>query len=275
MSYRSWLKDVKRVEDIGELPNNETPEQLQRWSQRLNFRPHWMSNNDFEFFQRRCHDSSILWIDRKGVTFDIAYADDLSSELRNIIDELLGVSTPDAVFPIILTFENCSYVNFVSPDKSGPFRWFDIDSIEVRQVKRNTFPRDELLCGWLFEQDSRIQAVMSACRYNPKAPFRTDFYALIDCERIKVTSQINDFALKYYGPAGAMVFKDYQVHYERKNSLGKFSWPHSNVELIKKLIFENGLTSDSVESWRAANPFEYKLRKPSKSSPRAGAETGF
>lgn len=262
MAYRSWLRDVKCIEDIGALPVDETPEQLERWSERAKFRPVGVSEKDFEFFQRRCHDSSVLWINRKEEKFEIAYSDDLSSELRFAIDGLLGISTPNAVFPVILTFENCLYVNFATPDKSGSLRWFDIDAIDSRQVERNTFPRDELVCGWLFEQDSRIQAVMSACRYNENEPFRTEFYALIDCQGIQSKSQITDFARRYYGPAGAKVFESYLEHFESQSRLGKFAWPHSDEELIKNLVDIHRLSSESAESWREANPFEFRPRKP-------------
>lgn len=275
MSYRSWLKDVKRVEDIGELPNNETPEQLKRWSARMKFQPDRVSETDFEFFQSRCHDSSILWTEKDRSNYQFAYSDDMSSELRHAIDGLLGITTWNAVFPVLLTFENCCYVNFVTPGQSGFFEWFDVDNIEIRQVERNEFPRDEFMCGWFFEQDSRLQAILSACRNTAHEPFRPEFYALIDCEGFKAKSLISEFAHKNFGPEGREVFADYEEHFSTQAKAGNFVWPHGEVELIEELLRKHSLSRESVESWRAANPFEYKLRKPSKSSPQAGAATGF
>lgn len=205
MAYRSWLKDVKSIHDLGEhchSLNFRKPEDEargdkydQKWLQRLRADIPVKPEDKFAF-GTRMHDSWVEWAKRDQNQLKIRVNNDFAQHFVQQICQMLGihVSTflntkyrqdidlaqqgPDLVTPVDLVFEDVCYVNSVRYGPGGTLRWAEWRNLGRRE---RTYEADAFLYDWFFQQGGRIQWICEIWNPTSSNALSSSQFLLVDC----------------------------------------------------------------------------------------------
>jgi hypothetical protein len=186
VAYRSWLKDVKRLDDLAKFMHffpSSHRDWDREWDLEKKMHEHNMStpipvDPDVQnYFQGYLHDGNVNSVERErdiisitiGNTFLDMFVRDFYSEVGE--EQEVGSS------PVRLVFEGVNYANGVRPDPEGWLKW---DKWDSWNSECGTFLR----C-WFHEQESKVQWVGHFSRFGKgKTKQAGDLFILIDCDRI-------------------------------------------------------------------------------------------
>jgi hypothetical protein len=188
MAYRSWLKDVKSIHDLGDhcyvydedAPNCEEREAKydEKWLARLKMDLP-VAPEHRAFYGSKMHDSWVQSIERTKhelrLTLNCINADVFAAGLAHILE----VKSPAVVWPVDLILRDPVYVNAVRHTPEGKLRWADWESL-----KGGNGPCDgpEFLSDWFHEQECRLQWIAEIWDYRDGlGRVSPSLYLMVDC----------------------------------------------------------------------------------------------
>lgn len=153
MAYRSWLEDVKRINDLGDFCHNlewtEENEALieafdQKWLERITADDLPVDSYSKAFFGSRMHDSFVQSIVRTGSKMKITLHNDYAEEFVKAYFRVQGTEFQMPLLPIFLTFEDVCYSGNCIQDQDGFLHGCDIPNapIQIEPSYANRFAAD-------------------------------------------------------------------------------------------------------------------------------------
>ena len=186
MAYRSWLKDVKRLDDLAKhlhfFPSSHTDfdrewKLEEKMYKEIADRVLPVEIGQEKYFQGQLHDGHVLGYERTESSITLEIGNILVEELRIQIDAEMMVDREVDYSPVRLVFEGVTYANAVRPDPDGWLKW---DDWEKWDSSTDWFSR----C-WFHEQEGKVQWVGQFHKYREgKMKQSGDLFVLIDCDRV-------------------------------------------------------------------------------------------
>lgn len=186
MAYRSWLKDVRRVDDLAKylhfFPNNH-----REWDREWELEKRQIVQHEKSvvpvkagmerYFKGSLHDGFILGVEQTPNRIELSIS---NMELEEFAYQFYTETSQARDFgksPVRLVFEGVSYANAVRPDLEGWLKWDDWKHWKVNQ--------DSFLRCWFHQEGGKLQWVGQFFTFRSgKEKSSTDLYILIDCERV-------------------------------------------------------------------------------------------
>lgn len=242
MAYRSWLKDVRTIHDLGEHCHNLSFRKPEDESRDIKYDEKWLARlrsdipvaPEFNFaFGTRMHDSWIEWVKRTSGEFRIRINNDLVHEFMGVVTAKLDIHVPtvlntiygreakpitgDWLAPVDLVFHNPSYVNAVRADAAGHLKWAEWEDIGPRRGRSKL---DQFLYDWFFEQDGHIQCVIQI--WSPAmGDGPASLYLLVDCDSASAQDYRAQAVSEVLSPTAAQIWTD------MISGVDEFrGWPH-------------------------------------------------
>jgi hypothetical protein len=212
MAYRSWLKDVKRLDDLSKyfhfFPNHNINfdrewELEKKMNAHLDTSPMPVEPGLEKYFQGVLHDGYVYGVERNGETVSISIANWEVEMLRRDIDAEMMVEREVGFSPVRLVFEGVNYANAVRPDPEGWLKWDDWEKWDSEC--------DRFVRCWFHQQEDKIQWVG---HFDKNGKGRTkqnsSLFILIDCERVTAKPESERALRKRLGDVcyDAMLFLD-------------------------------------------------------------------
>ncbi len=201
MAYRSWLKDVKRLDDLATFmhffPNNHRD-----WDREWELEKNMYSQIENSpipvdlglevYFQGYLHDGHVLGIERIQDTVTISIGNSQVEQVPSLVGEEMMVDRDVGYSPVRLVFEGVNYANAVRPDPDGWLKW---DSWTDMKADSDTFLR----C-WFHEQEGKVQWVGQFHKHVKKRMKQSgDLFVLIDCDRVTAKPESERALRKRFG----------------------------------------------------------------------------
>lgn len=189
MAYRSWLKDVRRINDLGQhlghFPNNKEGwdrewESEKKLLKLLETRTLPVDAASEIYYNGGLHDGFVYGItrekDRIEMTISNTWADYFSQEFYTETDQELV----DLMSPVRLVFEGVNYANGVRKDPEG---WLRHDDWLHWSEQPKDHWRDNFVRCWFYEQGGKLQWIGEFRKQVQKRKLSDELFILIDCEK--------------------------------------------------------------------------------------------
>jgi hypothetical protein len=189
VAYRSWLNDIKVIQDLGDHCQALTFRKPEDEKREIKYEEKWRARtqqnipvaDESKFaFGSRMHDSWVEWIKRSRGEFRLRINNDLAHHFVYELSEMLEIAQPDDfeawVAPVDLVFEDPVYVNAVREYPGGKLRWTEWENLG----RRNQDKPEQFLRDWFFEQDGRLQWIAELWRTRVN-DLSNKLYLLVDC----------------------------------------------------------------------------------------------
>ncbi|MEI8281057.1 MAG: hypothetical protein WCG75_01510 [Armatimonadota bacterium] len=186
MAYRSWLKDVKRLDDLATFIHffyGNNVDEDREWELEQKMYDHFKNSpipvdpGTEKYFRGSLHDGHVFGIERNkdSVTFTISNTE--VEMVSSLIDGELDIERDLDYSPVRLVFEGVNYANAVRPDPEGWLKWDDWENWDP-EVDR--FSR----C-WFHKQEGKVQWIGQFRKHVKKRLRQSgDLFVLIDCDRV-------------------------------------------------------------------------------------------
>lgn len=186
MAYRSWLKDVRRLDDLAKylhfFPNSrrdwDREWELEGKADELTAQSMLpVKPEDEKYFKGCLHDGYVLGFERilDRIEFSIS-----NLGLEDFVSQYNGETNQEIDFgesPVRLVFEKVNYANAVRPDPNGWLKWDDWQNWRA--------DNDWFVRCWFHQEGGKIQWVGQFQKHVAKRLKQSgDLYVLIDCERV-------------------------------------------------------------------------------------------
>jgi hypothetical protein len=215
MAYRSWLKDVKSIHDLGEhcyISDWDAPDCDKRETK---YQEKWLARLKMDlpvapehrvFYGTKMHDSWVQRISRTPkelrMTLNCINADVFASGLAHI----LKVKSPAVVWPVDLILRDPVYVNAVRHTPEGKLRWADWESLEGGD---DPCDGPEFLFDWFHEQEGRLQWIAEIWDYRDgSGRVSPSLYLLVDCAEAVAEDRRATALAKAFGDSVLPLWKD-------------------------------------------------------------------
>lgn len=215
MAYRSWLRDVRRIEDLGEHCHNlewteanepRMEEKEEKWLARLRRDDIPVSPEYKNFFGSRMHDSYIQSITRQDERVEVFLHNDWCDEFVKAHYRIEGIEASVPLAPVTLIAEDVCYSTICQPDREGYLKWQDSPKIFDKTKVDYGIP---FSADWFFQQDGRIQWIVE---YLNVGPFGRS-YLLVDCGHVKAYDGRFVAIEKAFGEELAQAWLDVRQHF--------------------------------------------------------------
>jgi hypothetical protein len=192
VAYRSWLEDVKRINDLGEFCHNiewteENEARIdayeQKWIDRLKADNLPVDDYSRNFFGSRMHDSYIQSIVRTSKKLEITIHNDYAEEFVKAYFRVQGTEFQMPLLPVYLSFEDVCYSTTCSQDQDDYLKWFDIPNVPLQKVPSHS---NRFVIDWFHEEDGRIQWIAEIDSIDVTAYSKARAYyanLLVDCAK--------------------------------------------------------------------------------------------
>ncbi|MBI1332490.1 MAG: hypothetical protein JST12_18915 [Armatimonadetes bacterium] len=186
MAYRSWLKDVRRLDDLSKychfFPNNHR-EWDREWKLEMNLAEDiWSAPIAVEpamerYFRGALHDGHVLGLSRSKDQIEFSISNmELEMFVRDYDGET-GIERDTGHSPVRLRFEGVNYANAVRPDPDGWLKWDDWTNWQS--------DADAFAWCWFHQQDGKTQWIGVFRKYvEGRMKQSGDLFVLIDCESV-------------------------------------------------------------------------------------------
>jgi hypothetical protein len=216
MAYRSWLKDVKHVGDLGQQlgpvdyrgPNNDKREDLkdERWLAAI--RQEIPVATEFKrYFGTSMHDSWVIGVHRN--------ADQIRIELDSIEGNVfctqyglwLDVEFPEPLMPVELHCHDVCYARWARHDKRG---WLKHAEPRFRLIDPSRTESDSFGFDFFHEQGGRIQwtAIFRAWK-GWNGGLDSDLYLMADCASLTAVDRRSQALDQHFGSPVASMWDEY------------------------------------------------------------------
>ncbi len=216
MSYRSWLKDVKHVCDLGQHlfqtrwkdPNYDKREDLRddRWLAAI--RQETPVAPEFkQYFGSRMHDSWVIGVHRTNDQIRI----ELDSIEGNVFCTQYGlwldVEFPEPQMPVELYCNEVCYARWARHDKDG---WLKYAEPTFRKIDPSRTQSDSFGYDFFHEQAGRIQWI-AIFRAWPgwKGGLRSDLYLMADCGSVTAVDRRSQTLDLHFGSRVALLWREF------------------------------------------------------------------
>jgi hypothetical protein len=186
VAYRSWLKDVKRLDDLATFlhffPSNHREWDREnaledKMYEQINNAPIPVNSNIEIYFQGGLHDGYVFGVERVKDTISISIANFYLDQFVTLYDTETDVDREVDYSPVRLVFEGVNYANAVRPDPEGWLKWDDWETWDSEC--------DRFVRCWFHQQGGKVQWVG---HFHKNGKGRTkqnsSLFILIDCERV-------------------------------------------------------------------------------------------
>ncbi len=254
---KSWLKDAKRVNDLGGIPylKSNIPweeEQrreavyLERWLVKQS-KPIPVKTEYAPFFRSSMHDSWLVGSERKDQTYNLTVSCIFATVFAENLGDILGLHPKGlhwhfaGPFRVILSCHDIYYQRTAELDLSDWLKFYRIELPEFKNFEQGTF-----LFDWFEEQDDRIQWIVNLWIKGENV------YVLTDCKSLSATDLREVDLTKAFGPNVAKVWADVRNATEK-------DWHYVLVRKeIQKSMTAHGLTPQDFDTTN----FRYSFREP-------------
>jgi hypothetical protein len=231
MAYRSWLKDVKRLDDLAKFlhhfPRHHNDfdreweiEKREFTELKDPFRPACLDKASYRFFEGCLHDGYVFGVEKTRDRIEISIQNSAIEVFCNDYFAETAQEVATVLSPVRLTFEGVNYANAVRTDPEGWLKWDDWS--RWRPVE-NLSSTDTFLRGWFYEQDDKTQWVGHFQKWNgAESKLNGSIFILIDCERVAAKPESERALRKKVGDQcyDAMMFIESLPMEERWLSMG-------------------------------------------------------
>ena len=240
MAYRSWLKDVTRLDDLAKFlhffPNNH-----REWDRENALDEKMYVHIETSLipvdpglemnFQGYLHDGYVFGVERIRDTVTISIGNSQVEQLSSIVNEEMMVNRDVGYSPVRLVFEGVNYTNAVRPDPEGWLKW---DDWENWDSECDCFVR----C-WFHQQDGKIQWVGHFHKIGKgRMKQNWSLFILIDCDRITAKPESERALRNRFGDEcyEAMLFIESLPKEERWLSVGHLRKYLDEKEIPRRII---------------------------------------
>jgi hypothetical protein len=205
VAYRSWLKDVRKINDLGDhlhhFPKGKEDwdrlDEYEKKSLELQRRPTPTDPGSEKFFGCKSIFSYVIRTERIGDRFEVHFYDRSTHGFVWEYGEVKGLELDVCRARVVLVFEGISYANSVRPDPEGWLKHAEITSWRPTDDLMATY---RLLCDWFYEQDGSIQWIWEFMKVDENMSWpQNDVYILIDCKRVYARDQRDEAIRKVAG----------------------------------------------------------------------------
>lgn len=210
MSYRSWLKDVKHMRDLGSHVYSvdddwETQEKRDQVYYALSKNPPEGTEDFSHQFYRALYDTRILRLNRNDREFSIQLEDFLAGHFVEVIAGYVGVTAPEIECTITLQFHDVAYQTTLAARPDGVLRFFRFEGPSQT---------DYLYRNWFVRQDSRLQWIAELCVFRRNMGLLTlGPYLAVDCGSVSVIDERESVLKRTVSPIMAELWKEYWANY--------------------------------------------------------------
>ncbi len=224
MSYRSWLKDVTVIYDLGShcAPRNPLLTEkdwerddlmTERWIERLK-RPIPVETAFQRFFGSGMHDSWVLSTERTPEQFrirlDCHSADIFACALSRVLS--LAQSKTEKVIELIA--EDALLVRWLRMTPEGKMlscrhEWAQTSPEKLATTEKFSLGLDTFMYDWFENQENRVQWIVMIRTETPKSRrLDSNLYILVDGERVYAEDHRLSGFIQDYGPSVQPVWED-------------------------------------------------------------------
>lgn len=217
MSYRSWLKDVKHVGDLGQqlVPldwkrpdwDKRDAVQQEKWSA-LYKKPIPVAPEYARYFGCGLHDSWVAGHERDGNEFVLKMDSDHAHEFMIHLGLYVDLDLPTFTYPVDLL---CHDVEFVRWARTDPLGYLKHSHPELRPLDEDRRCSDQLIHDWFFEQDGRLQWIVHLHSWleNPGLKNQYTMFLMVDCASVSADDRCLDAITDNYGPKAGLLWKEF------------------------------------------------------------------
>jgi hypothetical protein len=196
VSYRSWLQDVKHVQDLGSHCRGLVDDYILHDDERfIENDLRWLELSKRElpiheefrpFFGSRMHDAYVLGAERENELFSLKLNCRIAEGFVYCMEVWLGLDLPEIVFPVSLVCHDVKYVRWARHNKRGYFtharpNW------DAANRSSHTLLRD-----WFEEQDDRVYWISMLSCPGYDEVFGSNLFAMVDCKTVSaVDGRVN------------------------------------------------------------------------------------
>jgi hypothetical protein len=217
VAYRSWLKDVKTVYDLGPqsslvdwTQDNAIKKQEHYDGKRLDLArvPLPIATEDQRYFGSRMHDSPVVSIIRRSHSVEISLNSDHANEFAGALARILERPDPIGPFEVRLTFHDVSYFNAARHQPDGSFRWCDWRSLPVSPTYSLDLSTITLLNDVFHQEAGRLQWVCTLWAHpRGRRPVESpSVYLMVDCAAVSTLDLCRVAIGREFGEDWAMVW---------------------------------------------------------------------
>jgi hypothetical protein len=217
MAYRSWLKDVKHVGDLGQQlvpldwkkPDIEERERLadERWSA-LYKKTLPVSLEHSRYFGCGLHDSWVVGHERTESEFVLKMDSDHAHEFMIHLGLYVDLDVPLFTFPVDLRCHDVAYLRWARPDPRGVMRYSRPNRRRLEDTKSTS---DTLIHDWFFEQDGRLQWIVHFWAHlnEPGLLDSSCLFLMVDCASVSAEDGCRNAITTNYGPKAGLLWKEF------------------------------------------------------------------
>jgi hypothetical protein len=215
MSYRSWLEDVKKINDLGEhlhaisYDTEEDGDRIARkevkWLE-VRQRPIPVAKEYKKIYGCGMHDSQVLGIRRDKSNLYMDLSCDLTYIHAGHLAQMLEIEAPNEIWPITLVLNDVAYATSVRHDPQGHLRW--TDWLHPRKYEGAT-DCDRFISDWFHTQDNRIQWIAEIWAWREKlSKMSSSIYLLVDCTEATAVDHRKEAFTRVFSSAAALIWED-------------------------------------------------------------------
>ena len=216
MAYRSWLKDVRKINDLAEFLHEDKwslETQDRQWEKEkkgLNLcrnRELPVEPNSTKYFGAGLHDGYVFGVEKKGDRLEIKVANSALLMFWQNYLEFKGRDWEPLLSPVTLVFEGVNYVNAVRADIDGWLKWSNWTSWRPLDDLRCA---DTLIRDWFFHQDGKLQWICQFWKYGPESDrLGSSLFLLVDFERAYAVPEHDSLIRARMGDECFVAWKQY------------------------------------------------------------------
>ena len=190
MAYRSWLKDVTKVEELANFLHSikwseATDDRIDRkeakgYGLSLN-RDLPVDEKSNKYFGSGLHDTAVASVKHDGDRVEIQIDNIWIEDFASYFYEKHSLQPNPVSTSVWLKFEGVNYVNAARYDLEGWLKWSDW---KTWRSTKNYRISDTLRRDWFTQQEGNIQWICGFHKYDPNASkLSGELFLMIDCDR--------------------------------------------------------------------------------------------
>lgn len=206
MSYRSWLKDVKHMQDLGSHVYStsqdwQTQEKRDQKYYALRENPVAGLNGNEKHFYGVHRGARILGVTRTDRDFSISIEDWWLPSFLEDISALARVDVPEFSVPLTFRFHDVAYQTALAARPDGVLRFF-------RYEKPSEY--DLLYRDWFCTQDGRLQWIASLDVFGKvKGKMTVGSFLVVDCKTLSVDDEREETLRGAASPIVVELWREY------------------------------------------------------------------
>jgi hypothetical protein len=256
MAYRSWLKDVRHISDLGEhlhaipydkLNGDRAFARDDKWLEILK-RPIPVDDEFKQYYGSRMHDSGLLGIERLGDELHVMLSCDFTYCFAEWLADWFEIELETNIWPLTLVLTDVVYMNCVRYMPAGELRWADWK--KFRQFV-DISDCDSFLHDWFHEQDQRYQWIAELWSLRSvRQKLSSSMFLMADCTGFCALDGRRKAIEKAFAPTVVPIWEDLWIGKSVKGEpVERWDW-YNGIEtcLSARMMCFDDLRRPSVKS---------------------------